>query len=55
MSKKVLRYRYTLEELNGMLYALKERSQAYQTWLQQVESLLDGEDTEKPGQQNLRF
>lgn len=50
MIKKVLRYRYTLDELNGMLCALQERSQAYQDWLQQVETLLDGVHVNKPGQ-----
>lgn len=49
MYKKVLRYRYTLEELGGMLRALQERSQAYQDWLQQVETLLDGRYKDKPG------
>ena len=50
MDKKVLRYRYTLEELRGMMQSLQERSQAYQNWLQQVESLLDGQHADKPGQ-----
>ena len=49
MSKKVLRYRYTLEELSNMLQALQERSHDYQQWLEQVEALLDGQYTEKPG------
>lgn len=50
MSSKVLRYRYTLEELKGMLKALQDRSRAYQGWLKHVEALLDGEHVEKPGQ-----
>lgn len=56
MSRKVLRYRYTMKELDGMLKALQERSQAYQDWLAQVETLLDGdhEDEDKPGMDILR-
>ena len=54
MNRKVLRYRYTLEELGGMLRALQERSCAYQDWLQQVETLLDGRYQDKPGAEGGR-
>ena len=50
MGKKVMRYRYTLGELRGMLTTLQDRSLAYQRWLQQVDTLLDGEHSQKPGQ-----
>jgi uncharacterized membrane protein YjjP (DUF1212 family) len=49
MSRKVLRYRYTLEELSDMLQGLQDRSNAYQDWLQKAEMLLDGMLMEKPG------
>ena len=55
LASKVLRYRYTLDELRGMLKALQDRAEAYQTWLRHVEALLDGEQDEKPGVCSLSF
>jgi len=46
-SKKVLRYRYTMDELQKMLSAVQKRAEGYQSWANQVERVLDGQEPQK--------
>jgi histone demethylase JARID1 len=48
-SKKVLRYRYTIQELYGMLKGVQMRSQSYKNWYEHVEKILDGVGSNKTG------
>lgn len=48
-SKKILKYRYTMSELHQMLAMLRSKTEAYQSWVNKVEELLDGGETEKGG------
>ena len=48
-SKKILRYRYTLDELPAMLQKLKRRVESFDNWAFKVKSALEEENSEKPG------
>ncbi len=49
MNKKVLRYRYTLDELPAMLHRLKIRAESYDNWAFQVKSALEAPQGQKLG------
>lgn len=44
MSEKVLRYRYTLEELPAMISQLKKRAESYDQWSQSVNEAMNFKD-----------
>ena len=46
----LLRFRYTLDELRGMLEVMRERAEGYQGWSGQVEAVLDGLVPQKAGE-----
>ena len=48
-----LRYRYTVEELYGMLRGIQARSDAYTNWCSRVDHVLDSVGTNKAGNIHL--
>ncbi|KAK6747032.1 hypothetical protein RB195_000336 [Necator americanus] len=46
VSERVLRYRYTIEELNDIVHKLEERTTLYFEWKEQVDNILN--DSKKP-------
>ena len=49
-SQKVIKYRYTLPELEGMLSSLAAQAAAYTSWVDRVEAVLDSPDNSKTGE-----
>ena len=49
MSKKCLRYRYTLDELPAMLQKLKVRAESYDNWAFKVKTALEATKDQKLG------
>ena len=49
-SRKVLRFRYTMAELQQLVDGLCQRTTAYSDWMNRVERLVDGLETEKAGE-----
>ena len=49
LSCLVTRYRYTIDELYGMLRGIQERSEAYRDWCRQVDLILDSVGDDKTG------
>ncbi len=49
-SQKVIKYRYTLPELEGMLSSLAAQAAAYTSWVDRVEAVLDSPDSSKTGE-----
>ena len=45
----LVRFRYTLDELRGMLEVVQERADGYQDWSSRVETVLDGPLPQKAG------
>ena len=47
--KKVLKFRYTMDELRDMLAAITRRAEGYKNWSDRVEGVLDGLVPQKAG------
>lgn len=49
------RYRYTLDELLGMLHRLKVRSESFDLWANKVKEALEQEEGNKIGGESTRY
>ena len=49
----MLRFRYTMDELQQLVDGLCQRTTAYTDWMNRVERLIDGLETEKAGEKSF--